>query len=61
MTTKKCACGAGKGEKDEASCAVCDMDDIFFYWCSSCNRSVAEKRCPYCGLKAQKKRSAVPR
>lgn len=37
-------------------CGVCRRDAIFSYWCSSCNRSVAEKRCPYCGLKAQKKK-----
>ena len=51
----KCGCG---GDKHEESCAACRRDDIFSYWCKTCNRSVSEKRCPYCGLKAQKKRSA---
>jgi hypothetical protein len=70
MTKKACDCGGHKqpgscgqekqgssGQEQQGGCAACKMDDIFSYWCKSCNRSVSEKRCPYCGLKAQRKRS----
>ena len=57
MTKKECE---GGGATQEANCAACQMDDIFSYWCKSCNRSVSEKRCPYCGLKTQRKRLAEP-
>jgi predicted RNA-binding protein with PUA domain len=53
MEPNKCACGK---EDQQESCAVCRSEEIFSYWCDSCERSVPEKRCPYCGLKARKKR-----
>jgi predicted RNA-binding protein with PUA domain len=53
MSAEKCGCG---GHKEEQGCQGCQADAIFIYWCDSCQRSVAEKRCPYCGLKAQKKK-----
>lgn len=53
MAENKCGCG---DEKHEGGCQGCRMDDIFSYWCESCNRAVAEKRCPYCGLKAKRKK-----
>jgi len=64
MMKKACDCGGHQqqgisGQEQQGGCAGCQMqmDDIFSYWCNSCNRSVSEKRCPHCGLKAQKKRS----
>jgi predicted RNA-binding protein with PUA domain len=53
MEQNKCACGK---EHQEKSCTACHSEEIFSYWCDSCERSVPEKRCPYCGLKARKKR-----
>ncbi|QXE89858.1 hypothetical protein KP001_15695 [Geomonas subterranea] len=51
---KKSGCEhEGKGEE---GCAACRREEIFPYWCESCARPVPEKRCPYCGLKAQKKK-----
>ncbi|HEY5513674.1 MAG TPA: hypothetical protein VIK40_08525 [Geomonas sp.] len=58
MTTKECGCS---GEKPQGVCAACRGEAIFSYWCESCNRSVPEKRCPLCGLKARKKRPADSR
>jgi len=55
MATKECGCG---DHEKEGSCAACRREDLFSYWCKSCNRSVPEKRCPYCGLKAQRKKGA---
>lgn len=51
MTGEKCGCG----DKEKDGCAGCGVD-IFPYWCESCKRSVPDKRCPYCGLKSQRKR-----
>ena len=46
----------GTTECGEEGCAACRSEEIFAFWCGSCERSVPEKRCPYCGLKARKKR-----
>jgi len=53
MATKNCGCA---GHEAGGSCAACSAGDIFSYWCKTCSRSVPEKRCPYCGLKTQKKK-----
>jgi hypothetical protein len=53
MAEKKCGCGEDHGQ---GGCAGCDSEQVFSYYCESCERSVPEKRCPYCGLKARKKR-----
>jgi hypothetical protein len=60
MAKDECGCGSQKGDSGEQSCAGCRGDEVFPYWCSSCNRAVADKRCPYCGLKAQKRNKSVP-
>lgn len=52
MKETNCGCG----DENHADCAGCRGEAIFAYWCESCRRSVADKRCPYCGLKAKKKR-----
>lgn len=54
---EKCKTGNREGE---ARCAACKGDEVFPYWCATCNRSVAEKRCPYCGLKTQRKKGGAP-
>lgn len=55
MTAEKCGCD----RNEKGSCAACLMEqDLLGYWCQTCKREVSEKRCPYCGLKAQKKRGA---
>lgn len=53
MATKQSGCSDKEGHE---GCAACRSEEIFAYWCKTCNRSVAEKRCPHCGLKTQKKR-----
>jgi predicted RNA-binding protein with PUA domain len=53
MEPSKCGCG---GKHEPSECAACRGEDVFAYWCDSCERSVPEKRCPYCGLKARKKK-----
>lgn len=50
---KQCGCG---DELRDQGCAACRAEDFFLYWCKTCNRSVPEGRCPYCGLKTQKKK-----
>jgi predicted RNA-binding protein with PUA domain len=57
METKKpgCSCQLPAG-----ACQACGAEEIFSYWCEQCERSVPEKRCPYCGLKARKKRQEPP-
>jgi len=57
MEQNKCACSK---EHQQGSCAACHSEEIFSFWCDSCERSVPEKRCPYCGLKARKKRLSGP-
>jgi hypothetical protein len=49
-----CDCNAAKREE---ACQACRAEATFTYWCKSCNRPVSEKRCPHCGLKAQKKKN----
>ncbi|MBU5635378.1 hypothetical protein KOM00_01360 [Geomonas sp. Red69] len=43
-------------QEEQQRCAACRGEETFPYWCETCGRSVPEKRCPYCGLKAQKKK-----
>lgn len=57
MTKKKCECGA---EKRQGTCEACRADEIFVYWCKTCNTSVPDKRCPHCGLKTQRKGPSAP-
>ena len=52
MTTDKCSCG----ETEEESCTLCSAEGKPLYWCDSCRKEVAEKRCPLCGLKARRVR-----
>jgi len=56
MKSKKCGCSA---EQRQGSCPGCHGEEVFSFWCDSCERSVPEKRCPYCGLKARKKRQGA--
>lgn len=52
MNDKGCSCGGGK---PEGTCPVCSgAAETLPYWCEVCRRAVAEKRCPFCGLKARK-------
>jgi len=53
MATINCVCG---GDKREGACPAPCAEEKLPYWCESCERSVPEKRCPFCGLKAGKKR-----
>lgn len=53
MTTKSGGCC---DHKEQEGCAACRSDEIFAYWCETCQRSLPEKRCPYCGLKTRKKK-----
>jgi len=41
-------------EQQDAVCAACGKGDPPRYWCEVCGKTVAEKRCPSCGLKARK-------
>ena len=51
MADRECTCGKIKpGEP----CPACRERESLPYWCDSCERAVAEKRCPLCGLKARK-------
>ena len=54
MGPKSCGCADRQGE---GSCTACPAAEVFSYWCETCKRPVPEKRCPYCGLKARRKRS----
>jgi len=54
MATIHCVCG----DKQQEGCSVPCEGEKLPYWCESCERSVPEKRCPFCGLKARKKRQA---
>jgi len=47
-------CNAGREE--ELSCQFCAKLAGLRYWCEVCERPVAEKRCPFCGLKARRMR-----
>ena len=57
MGKNNSGCGS---EQPHGGCAGCAGEELFSYWCDSCERSVPEKRCPYCGLKARKKRQNDP-
>ncbi len=52
MNEKKDACG----EEAAETCPVCGKVEHQVYWCEVCDRVVPEKRCPFCGMKARKKR-----
>ncbi len=49
-------CGSELGKE---GCAACRCEDLFPYWCQTCSRSVSTGRCPYCGLKAKKKKGGT--
>jgi len=51
MTAEKCTCGM---EKSGEVSTVREDRKLPGYWCEVCQRTVAEKRCPLCGLKARK-------
>lgn len=53
MAAKERLCIECDGKKE---CPACRTEESSEYWCRYCHRDVAEKRCPYCGLKAQKKK-----
>jgi hypothetical protein len=38
----------------EAACKGGCLQVALPYWCETCRRAVAKKRCPGCGLKARK-------
>ena len=52
MAAGKCICG----EKPGVTCPVCREMEPPGYWCEVCEQTVAEKRCPLCGLKTRKTR-----
>ncbi|UFS71993.1 hypothetical protein LPW11_07315 [Geomonas sp. RF6] len=63
MAEKKgCGCGGGQSQEscgsgqNESSCGGCGGLDLDLFWCESCRRPVAEKRCPLCGQKARRAR-----
>lgn len=51
MGSRECTCGKGKSGE---VCSVCEDRESLPYWCASCEKAVAEKRCALCGLKARK-------
>jgi hypothetical protein len=53
MSDENCICSV---KKPGEVCPVCAESALPLYWCDSCGQSVAEKRCPLCGLKARKVR-----
>lgn len=48
-------CSSGDKEP-EIACKMCGSEITLPYWCETCQRPVAEKRCPCCGLKTRKSR-----
>ncbi len=44
------------GEEAAETCPAGWKVEQQVYWCAFCDRAVAEKRCPFCGMKARKKR-----
>ncbi len=52
MGDEKCTCGERSGQ----ACPVCGKGEPPVYWCEVCDRAVADKRCPFCGLKTRKMR-----
>jgi tetratricopeptide (TPR) repeat protein len=55
VTSDKCTGCKTETHGDCRSCGDAEPS----YWCPNCNRAVAEKRCPLCGLKAQKMRTGT--
>jgi hypothetical protein len=55
MATDKDEC-CGSGREDDPACQLCAKLAELRYWCEVCERPVAEKRCPLCGLKARRMR-----
>jgi hypothetical protein len=51
MAEKKLPRTGGKPDND---CAACGKGEPPRYWCEVCEKQIAEKRCPSCGLKARK-------
>lgn len=52
----------GEGHSEaipDKKCWECGGGIPLPYWCETCQRMVPEKRCPNCGLKARKIRSAA--
>jgi predicted RNA-binding protein with PUA domain len=58
MDRPECRCDEKDGEK---SCQTCNAAIALPYWCETCERLVAEKRCLGCGLKARKVRRPGPK
>lgn len=52
MDKKGCSCSV---KNSEVTCRGCDLAELP-YWCETCKKLVAEKRCPGCGLKCRKAR-----
>ncbi|OGU14045.1 MAG: hypothetical protein A2076_11945 [Geobacteraceae bacterium GWC2_53_11] len=50
---KQCICNTAK---TGVECRLCGTDMLLPYWCETCKKLVAEKRCPACGLKCRKVR-----
>ncbi|WP_198419501.1 hypothetical protein [Geomonas oryzae] len=46
----------GHTGEERKGCAACREEEPEPFWCPDCNKGVPEKRCPYCGLKARKKK-----
>ncbi|MBC8017827.1 MAG: hypothetical protein H7X83_04805 [Verrucomicrobia bacterium] len=55
IDNEQCTCHGNMPE----NCRLCGGDESPGYWCEVCGRAVPEKRCPLCGLKARRIRSAV--
>ncbi len=51
MPERKCDCSRKGSDKE---CLVCAEQDKLGYWCANCQRTVPQKRCPLCGLKARR-------
>jgi predicted RNA-binding protein with PUA domain len=56
MSKKECDCNE---DNSGTECLTCDRILLLSYWCETCKRPVAEKRCPGCGLKSRKVRQAI--
>jgi len=51
MDREECGCNENG---PEMTCGMCGSDTSIPYWCETCQRLVAEKRCQCCGLKTRK-------
>lgn len=58
MDREECNCDEQEIGK---TCPMCTAEVALPYWCEMCERLVAEKRCPGCGLKAKKVRRPPPK